>query len=69
LLLSSATLIEAVYEAAAAEPDNPQARATLAVGVQHITVFDPRTPVDVLNVDANVATAVSTDCHDDRSVE
>eukprot|EP00959_Pyramimonas_sp_CCMP1952_P251809 5261163-Pyramimonas_sp.AAC.1 len=46
--MSCATRIEAVYDAFAQQPDNPQVLETLAAGISGITVLDPRSTDDVL---------------------
>lgn len=46
--LGGASLVEAFYLAYAAEPDNPQVRATLKGGMVDVAILDDRTPPDVL---------------------
>eukprot|EP00969_Alexandrium_andersonii_P173557 7672764-Alexandrium_andersonii.AAC.1 len=47
-MLSWGHLTTAVYRAHAAAPDNEQVRATLRAGLTGVTVFNSRTPDDVL---------------------
>eukprot|EP00974_Lingulodinium_polyedra_P038143 3656486-Lingulodinium_polyedra.AAC.1 len=48
-LLSYATLVESVYEAASREAQNPFVLETLKAGIPGATIFNARTPNDVLS--------------------
>lgn len=48
-LISSATLIEAIYLAVETAPENLQVIQTKKQPIQNITIFNPKTPTDVLH--------------------